>query len=34
VMGLQPAAEIIREVAGEAERLLRRWSNSDRRPAD
>jgi nitronate monooxygenase len=29
VTRLQPAAEIIRELAGEAERLLRRWDHDD-----
>lgn len=29
---VQPAAEIVRELAAEAERLLRRWSDPDRRP--
>jgi enoyl-[acyl-carrier protein] reductase II len=33
VTAVQPAAEIVREVAGEAERLLRRWSSPDPRPA-
>jgi NAD(P)H-dependent flavin oxidoreductase YrpB (nitropropane dioxygenase family) len=34
VRRMQPAAEIVREVAGEAERLLCRWSGPDPRPAD
>ena len=29
VKRLQPAAEIVRELAGEAERLLRRWGHDD-----
>jgi hypothetical protein len=33
VTRVQPAAEIVREVAEEAERLLRRWSDPDHPPA-
>ena len=33
VTRVQPAAEIVREAAGEAERLLSRWSGSNLRPA-
>jgi len=29
VRRIQPAAEIVRELAGEAERLLRRWGRED-----
>ena len=32
VKRMQPAAQIVRELAGEAERLLHRWRDPDRRP--
>ena len=34
VTRVQPAAEIVRELAGEAERLLRRWGSPQRESAD